>query len=147
MCLTRLFITVLQQPLFSNATYTINEGESLKITCTSRNVPDITTLQILNPNGVPVHEILGVFSVPNVTRSYAGTYTCVVTSALDNSTMNATSIVIVDGKLSFCSICTIWHINRPEPNVLFILPIILQNLPYYSPQHTDYSLSKTYYSH
>ena len=88
-------ITVLRQPLFSNATYTVNEGELLKIACTSRNIADITTLQILNPNGVQVPTVLGVYSVPNVSRTFAGTYTCVVTSTLDNSTVNETSVAIV----------------------------------------------------
>jgi hypothetical protein len=65
-----------------------------------RNVPDITTLQILNPSGVAIHASLGIFTVPNVTQSYAGTYTCVITSTLNNSTMNAVSVVIVECKLS-----------------------------------------------
>ena len=68
------------------------------ISCVSRNIPDITSLQILNPHGVPVRMILGVFSVPNVTRAYAGTYTCVVTSTLDNSAVNETSEVIIECK-------------------------------------------------
>ena len=66
-------ITVLRQPLFSNATYTVNEEELLKISCVSRNIADITTLQILNPNGVQVPTNLEVYSVPNVTQSHAGT--------------------------------------------------------------------------
>ena len=94
-------ITVLQrQPLFSNATYTVIEGELLKITCVPRNIPGITTLQILNPNRVRVPTSLGVYSVPNVTQSYAGTYTCVVISTLDNFTVNDTSLVIVECKNS-----------------------------------------------
>ena len=44
-----------------------------------------------------------------------------------------------------------WAYLRPEPIMLFILPLyysaILKNLPYYSPKRTNYSLSKTYYSH
>ncbi len=78
----------------------------MEITCISRNVPDITTLQILNPSGVAIHASLGIFTVPNVTQSYAGTYTCVITSNLDNSTMNATSVVVVECKLSPCNVCT-----------------------------------------
>ena len=40
---------------------------------------------------------------------------------------------------------------RPEPNMLFTLPIIkflnIWPIINYSPHNTDYSLSKTYYSH
>ena len=68
------------------------------ITCVSRNIPDIIKVQILNPHGVPVRMIIGVFSVPNVTRAFAGTYTCVVTNTLDNSTVNETSEVIIECK-------------------------------------------------
>ena len=105
-----IYWIVLRQPLFTNASYAVNEGKFLKITCISRNVPDITTLQILNPYGVPVHADLGVFSVANVTRSYAGTYTCVVNSTLNNSesTVNTISVVIVNCKLS---LYLQWHIQ------------------------------------
>ena len=41
---------------------------------------------------------VGVFSIANVTRSHAGTYTCIVTSTLDNSTVNETSVVTVECK-------------------------------------------------
>ena len=59
-----------------------------------RNIPGITTLQILDPNGVPVSTVLGTsFSVPNV--AYAGTYTCVIRNILNNSTVSTTSKVIV----------------------------------------------------
>ena len=88
---------VLQQPLFADAT--VNEGELLEITCVIRNIPNITTFEILDPNGMPVSTTLGVFSIPNVTRTYAGTYICIVTSTLDNTTVNATSTVIVQCKL------------------------------------------------
>ena len=70
------------------------------ITCTTRNIPDITTFQIYDPNGVPVSAALGVFSVTSVTRAYAGIYTCVITSTIDNTTVNETSNVLVQCKLS-----------------------------------------------
>ena len=54
----------------------LSEGQMLKVTCVGRNIPDITTVQILDPSGVTVPIDLGVFSVPNVTRAYAGMYTC-----------------------------------------------------------------------
>ena len=91
-----IFLLVLQQPLFSDAT--VNEGDLLRITCVIRNIPDITTFEVLSPNGVPVPTVLGVFIVPNVTRAFAGTYICVVTSTIDNSTVNETSEVIVECK-------------------------------------------------
>ena len=51
--------------------------------------------------------IFGVFRVPNVTRNYAGVYTCVITSTLDNSTVNETSVVIVECKYPFCNKATV----------------------------------------
>ena len=121
MCLSVLVITVLQQPLFSNATYTANEGELLNINCVSRNIPDITTVQILNPNGVRVPTNLGVYSVPNVRRSYAGIYTCVVTSTRDYSTVNDTSLVIVECKIMYSFITTRHAISM----TLYIKSIII----------------------
>ena len=89
---------VLAQPLFLNAT--VNEGELLEITCLIRNIPDISTFEVLDPNGRPVNTILGVFTVESVNRTHAGTYTCIVRSTLDNSTVSATSAVVVQCKLS-----------------------------------------------
>ena len=82
--------------MFANVT--VSEGELLKLTCITRNIPDITTIQILDPNGMPLdREIsVGVITVPNITRNYAGVYTCIVTSKLDNSTVNDTSVVIIE---------------------------------------------------
>ena len=45
---------------------------------------------------------LGNFSVPNVTRTYAGTYTSIVTNTLESSsTVSATSTVVIQSKLNF----------------------------------------------
>ena len=94
-------LLVLQKPSFTNVT--VNEGGNLELTCITRNISDITTFtgtsQVLDPNGMPVATVFGVFRVPNVTRRYAGTYTCIVTSTLDNSTVNETSVVIAQCKL------------------------------------------------
>lgn len=90
-------IIVLRQPLFSDTT--VDEGELLEISCVTRNIPDIITFCVLDPNEMLVTTILGVFSVSNVTRSYAGTYRCVVQSTIDNSTVNETSTVIIQCKL------------------------------------------------
>ena len=86
------------------ANVTVSEGELLELICISRNIADITTVQILDPNGMllDLDISLGVFSVPNVTRNYTGVYTCVIASTLDNSTVNATSVVIVECKYPFC---------------------------------------------
>ena len=91
-------LIVLVQPLFPDVT--VNEGEFLRVTCISRNIPDITTSEILDPNGIPVMIAVGVFNVPSVTRAFAGTYTCVVRSTRDNSSVTATSTVIIQCKLS-----------------------------------------------
>ena len=89
---------VLMQPLFPNIA--INEGELLRVVCVSMNIPDITTLEIFDPNGMPVMAVVGVYNVPSVTRAFAGTYTCVIRSALDNSNVTETSTVIIQCKLS-----------------------------------------------
>ena len=91
--------TALTEPLFPDAT--VSEGDLLTITCITRNIADITTFHVLDPNGIPLSTVLGVFSVPNVTRNYTGVYTCVVTSTLDNSTVNDTSVVIIECKYPF----------------------------------------------
>ena len=88
----------LQSPILSDVT--VNEGEMLKLQCASSNIPNLITFHILGPNGMPVS--VGFFySVPNVTRAHAGTYTCVVMGTLDNTTvtLNATSTVVVQCKL------------------------------------------------
>ena len=91
-------LLVLNQPLFGSAT--VEEGELLTITCITRNIPDISSFQVLDPNGMPVTTALGGFSVPSVTRAYAGTYICVVRSNRDNSTVSASSVVVILCKLS-----------------------------------------------
>ena len=71
---------VLRQPLFANVT--VSEGELLELTCITRNIPAITKVQILDQHGMPLDLVtsFGIFTVPNVTREYAGVYMCVVTS-------------------------------------------------------------------
>ena len=91
-------VIALRLPLSPDVT--VNEGQTLKVTCVSRNIPDITTLQILDPNGMPVPVSFGVYTVPNVTRAFAGSYTCVITSTINNSTVSEISTVIIQCKLS-----------------------------------------------
>ena len=71
----------------------------MKITCLTRNIADITTFQVLNPNGVAVSTTLGVYTVDNVTRDFAGVYTCIITNNMDRSTINATSTVVIQCEL------------------------------------------------
>lgn len=87
---------VLQRPLFPDVT--VNEGQLLAISCITRNIPDITTFQILDPNGIQIPTILGQYRVPNVTRAFAGSYTCCVMSTIDNSTVSAISRVVIQCK-------------------------------------------------
>ena len=78
---------------------TVDEGQLLTITCTNNNIPAITTFEIRDPDGVPVNASLGVFTVPAVTREYAGIYSCVVESTINNSTVTETSRVVIQCKL------------------------------------------------
>ena len=66
--------------MFANVTVT--EGELLELICITRNIADITTLQILDPNGMPLDLVIGVIKIPSVTRNYTGVYTCVVTISI-----------------------------------------------------------------
>ena len=52
-------VVVLQQPLFANVT--VSEGELLELTCITRNIPDITTLQILDQNRMPLDLVANKF--------------------------------------------------------------------------------------
>ena len=70
------------------------------VECETNNIPDITTFEIRDPNGVLVNAPVGVYSVPSVTRAHAGTYSCIIVSTIDNSTVNETSEVIIQCKLS-----------------------------------------------
>ena len=135
------------EPLFLDAT--TNEGELLEITCLTRNIPDISTFQVLNPNGIPITTILGVYRVPNVTRAFAGTYTCVVTSTIDNSTVNAISMVVIQCKLlckqHTCTLSLIygkqsspWHMKLQKPiNITSCLSLIYYNSNGYNIIHAQ----------
>ena len=79
---------------------TVKEGDLLMVECTTNNIPDISTFEIRDRNGALVNAPLGVYNVPSVTREYAGTYFCIIMSTIDNSTVNETSEVIIQCKLS-----------------------------------------------
>ena len=92
---------------------TVSEGDLLTLECTmDNNIPNITTFEILDQNGMAINAPLGVYSVPNVTREYAGTYSCIVMSTIDNSTVNDTSEVIIQCKLSLTSTIRYLHVVK-----------------------------------
>ena len=82
---------------------TVSEGDLLTLECIMDNIPNITTFKILDQNGMAVSAPLGIYSVPSVTREYAGTYSCIIMSTIDNSTVNDTSEVTIQCKLSLTS--------------------------------------------
>ena len=93
-----VYSAVLREPVFDDVT--IREGETLKVTCITGNIQDITTSRILDPRGVAVPSAVGVFTVENAMRDASGIYTCLVISTINNSTINATSTVVIQCKLS-----------------------------------------------
>ena len=92
------YSAVLREPSFDDVT--IRERERLKLTCITRNIQDVTTSQILDPRGAAVPSEKGVFTVENAMRDASGIYTCLVRSTINNSTINATSTVIIQCKFS-----------------------------------------------
>ena len=71
----------------------------MSLTCDHGNIEAVITYELLDPRGVPVlPDLLGLYTVGNVTKAHAGTYTCVVTSTLTNATASATATVIVQSK-------------------------------------------------
>ena len=95
-----VYSAVLREPLFDDVT--IREGATLKLTCITRNIQDITTSQILDPRRVVVPSAVGVVTIENATRDIdaSGVYTCLVRNTLNNSTINATSTVTIECKFS-----------------------------------------------
>ena len=115
---------VLQEPSFDDVT--IREGATLKLTCITRNIQDITTSQILDPLGVVIPSAVGVVTVENATRADSGVYTCLVRNTLNNNTINATSTVVIECKLS---ISRYWFSLKSDTRsilhyVLLLTPII-----------------------
>ena len=88
------YSAVLREPLFDDVT--IREGETLKLTCLTRNIQDITTSQILDPRRVVLPSAVGVVTIENAMRAASGVYTCLVRNTLNNNTINATSTVIIE---------------------------------------------------
>ena len=95
------YSAVLREPLFADVT--VREGETLKLTCITRNIQDITTSQILDPRGVVLPSAVGVVTIENAMRAASGVYTCLVRNTLNNNTINATSTVIIECKFKITS--------------------------------------------
>ena len=71
------------------------------VTCVNSNPPLVSNLTVLEPNGEVVPANLGgVFTVPNATRNYSGTYTCLISSIINNDTVMATAEVTIQCELS-----------------------------------------------
>ena len=97
---------MLAQPAFADVT--VNEGDLLELVCVTMNSPEVISIvYIQSPSSVPrrLPNATPVISVPNVTRDFAGTYTCIVASSIDNSVVNDTSKVIIQCKLPIQLIC------------------------------------------
>ena len=66
------------------------------VTCINMNPPLVSNLTVLDSDGevVPVN-LGGVFTVPNAARDYSGTYTCLISSTINNDTVMATAEVTI----------------------------------------------------
>lgn len=91
-----LYTSELLPPQFSGATVIV-EGGTLSVSCINTVPIAVGTVQMVNPNGTVVNT--GIFTVRNITRSYAGTYSCIVSSTLNNSSLTVTAEVIVQCEL------------------------------------------------
>ena len=101
LCHTQYFSpTELVTPtFFFPLTSTVNEFTPLTINCINGVPPSIGGVQIFNPAGESVGGVTGTYSVPNVTRAFAGIYRCVVTSVIDaNVTKSISAEVIIQCK-------------------------------------------------
>ena len=88
--------TALVAPIISPTT--TNEFTPLVITCINSVPNNVGLLQIFNPH----REMVGTtsYNVPNATREFAGTYSCVAISQIDSSdTATTTAEVIIQRKI------------------------------------------------
>ena len=94
-CLISLLFSLaleLAPPIFLPVT--VNKGQTLQLRCLDQNPSLIGRIEIRNPGDMMVATLL--YSVPNVTRSFAGTYSCVAISRLNASvTITVTTTVTV----------------------------------------------------
>jgi hypothetical protein len=91
------FILALIRPSFDDVT--VNEGDLLELICVTDDTHAAFT-SIQSPTSVPrrLPNDSPIISVPNVTRDFAGTYTCIVTNHIDLSIINVTSEVVIQCK-------------------------------------------------
>ena len=89
----------LMRPSFDDVT--VNEGDLLELICVTNDTRPTTSTHIQGPISVPKRfpNNSPIISVPNVTRDFAGTYTCIVTDETDDSVVNETSEVVIQCKL------------------------------------------------
>ena len=69
---------------------TVNETEELMLTCQSMSQPAVTYQWMY---GGEVLSDTSTLSVPDITRSSAGVYTCIVTNVIGSLSINSTVIV------------------------------------------------------
>ena len=76
------------------------------VTCLNTNPHLVSSLTLLEPNGEVVPANLGgVFTIPNAARNYSGTYTCLISSTINNDTVMATAEVTIQCELSHMYSC------------------------------------------
>ena len=92
-------LAALMRPSFDDVT--VNEGDLLELICVTNDTQPTTSTHIQGPISVPrrIPNNSPIISVPNVTRDFAGTYTCIVTDETDYSVVNETSEVVIQCKL------------------------------------------------
>ena len=89
-------LAALVAPLFDPTA--VNEFTPLVIRCFNVVPNNVGRIQIFNPDG----EMVGIlsYSVPNATREFAGTYSCVATSQINaNITATTTAEVTIRCKV------------------------------------------------
>ena len=89
----------LMRPLFDDVT--ANEGDLLELICVTNDTRSTISTHIHRPISVPrrLPHDSPIISVPNVTRDFAGTYTCFVINETDSSFVSETSEVVIQCKL------------------------------------------------
>ena len=91
-------LTALVAPIFNPTT--VNEFTPLSISCVNAMPNIVGRVQILNFDG----EMVGTLSyrIPNATREFAGTYSCIAISRINASdTATTTAEVTIQCKLSY----------------------------------------------
>ena len=91
-------VLALMRPLFDDVT--VNEGDLLELICATDDTLPTTSTHVQSPISVPrrLPNNSPIISIPNVTRDFAGTYTCIITDESDDSVVNETSEVVIQCK-------------------------------------------------